>query len=76
MIADPNGDDVPFTPSTLDDYAKRVEDMRANMLFGTDDAGADPFAVAHYLTALGHLELAQRAFQLAMLCQSRGIAGR
>ena len=73
---DPNKEDEPFTPETLDRCAKRAEQFRFDCLFDIDDAGADPFAVEHYLTALAQLELAHRHFKLAKLCQSRGIAGR
>lgn len=69
-------DDVAFTPETLRDYAKRVEDLRHHFLFSLDDAGSDPFAEQHYLVALANLELAQRAFSLAALAQSRAISGR
>ena len=66
-------DDKPFTPETLADYAKQIEDMRNRLLFESDDAGADAVAEQHFLVALGHLELAHRAMKLANLAQMRAL---
>jgi len=72
-VKDPNADDDPFTPEMLAKFARQVEDLRADILFGVDDNGADPFAKQHFLTALAHLDLAHRSFKLARLCQIQAL---
>jgi hypothetical protein len=74
MVSDPNKDDEPFTPETLDGYTKRIEDLRCEILFETDGAGADPHAEQLYLLALGHLDMAGRYMALASMAQSRALA--
>jgi len=67
---DPNADDEPFTPETLEAYAKLTEDLRGHCLFSIDVAAANSEAEQQFLMALSHLELAQRHFKLAALKQS------
>jgi len=76
VVDDPNQEDAAFTPSTLQAYEKQSEKLHHDILFGTDDAGADPIAVQEYLVALSHLELARRHFALARQFQVRALAGR
>jgi hypothetical protein len=72
---DPNKEDEPFTPGTLQTYEKRLDKLRHDILFDTDSAGADPVAEQQYLIALSHLEMAQRHLALARLSQVRALAG-
>jgi hypothetical protein len=74
-VEDHNKEEEPFTPSTLQTYEERLEKLRHDILFDTDDAGADPIAEQQYLIALAHLETAQRHMALARLSQVRALAG-
>jgi hypothetical protein len=67
--------DLEFTPETLRNFTIDIEKLRHEMLFDMKSAGADPFAEQHFLAALAHLELAQRALTLAQFSQSRALAG-
>ena len=76
-MTDPNKEDAPFTPATLQDYAKRADALHKDILFGTDgNSGADPLAEQEYLIALSHLELAHRHFTMARFHQVRALATR
>jgi hypothetical protein len=74
MIANPDKDPDPFTPETLAACVKAVEALRNQYLFDIDEAGADPVAEQHYLTALATLEVARQHFALARLFQTRALA--
>lgn len=63
-----------FTPENLRVLAKQIDDMRAEIMFAVDDAGACPFAEQHFLAALDQLNLAYRAMTLAHMSQSFALA--
>lgn len=65
-----------FTPEVLEKASCDIDRMRANYLFGVDEAGASPEAVQHYLMALALLQQASHAMKIAQYAQSRALAGR
>lgn len=74
MTINPNEDDLPFTPQTLEDLGGKTEELYHHALFEVDAAGADVMAEQHYLIALSLIQQAQRHFKLAQYAQSQGIA--
>lgn len=70
---DPDADELPFTPQTLEHLGGKVEELYHHALFEVDTAGADVMAEQHYLIALSLIQQAERHFKLAQYAQSQGI---
>jgi hypothetical protein len=59
----------------FDNYAKRVEALRQEMVFeGPGDAGLDPLAAQEFLSACAHLQLALCCLERAGVHQARALA--
>lgn len=71
---DPNADELPFTPKTLEQLEEMTSELYHFALFEVDAAGAECMAEQHHLIALSLLQQAQRHFKLAQYAQSQGIA--
>lgn len=63
-----------FTPEAMEDFAMTIYATRADMLC-TDERGAEPQALHHFMLALSCMEQAVHHFKLARLLQSRDLAG-
>jgi hypothetical protein len=58
----------------FDDYTKRVEALRREMVFeGPEDAGLDPLAAQEFLVACAHLQLVLCCLERAGIYQERAL---